>query len=67
VLGMIIVAGFITFAVQPTLKRNALLIANGLADEQQLARLQQQQARLTWINVSLSVLVLFCTAIASAQ
>jgi len=67
VLGMIIVASFITFAVQPTLKRNALLIANGLADEQQLRRLQQQQARLTWINVSLSVLVLLFTAIASAQ
>ncbi len=29
VLGMIIVAGFITFSVQPALKRNALLIANG--------------------------------------
>jgi uncharacterized membrane protein len=67
VLGMIVVASFITFAVQPALKRNALLIANGLADEQQLRRLQQQQARLTWINVSLSVLVLLFTAIASAQ
>jgi len=67
VLGMIIVAGFITFSVQPALKRNALLIANGLTDEQQLARLQQQQARLTWINLVLSVLVLFFTAIASAQ
>ena len=67
VLGMIVVAGFITFAVQPTLKRNALLIANGLADEQQLGRLQLQQARLTWINFGLSVLVLLFTAIASAQ
>jgi len=67
VLGMIVVAGFITFAVQPALKRNALLIANGLADEPQLAPLQQQQARLTWINVGLSVLVLLFTAIASAQ
>ena len=33
VLGMIVVAGFITFSVQPALRRNALLIANGLADE----------------------------------
>ena len=67
VLGMIVVAGFITFSVQPALKRNALLIANGLTDEQQLARLQQQQARLTWTNLILSVLVLLFTAIASAQ
>jgi uncharacterized membrane protein len=67
VLGMVAVAAFITFSVQPALKRNALLIANGLADEQQIARLQQQQARLTRINLVLSVLVLLFTAIASAQ
>ncbi len=67
VLGMIIVAVFITFSVQPALKRNALLIANGLADEQQVAHLQQQQVRLTRINLILSVLVLLFTAIASAQ
>jgi uncharacterized membrane protein len=67
VLGMIVAAGFITFSVQPALKRNALLIANGLADEAQLARLLQQQARLTWLNVGLSMLVLLFTAIASAQ
>lgn len=67
VLGMIIVAAFITYSVQPALKRNALLIANGLADEQQVARLQQQQTRLTRINLMLSVLVLLFTAVASAQ
>jgi putative copper export protein len=67
VLGMIIVAAFITFSVQPALKRNALLIANGLADELQIGRLQQQQVRLTRINLLLSVLVLLFTAIASSQ
>ena len=67
VLGMIGVAAFITFSVQPALRRNALLIANGLADEAQIARLQQQQTRLTRINLVLSVLVLLFTAIASAQ
>ena len=67
VLGMIIVAVYITFSVQPSLKRNALLIANDLADEQQIARVQQQQTRLTWINLVLSILVLLFTAIASAQ
>ena len=67
VLGMVIVAAYVTFSVQPALKRNALLIANGLADEQQIARMQQQQVRLTRINLILSVLVLLFTAIASSQ
>ena len=67
VLAMIVVAGIITFSVQPALKRNALLIANGLADEQQVARLQQQQTRLFRINLMLSVVVLLFTAVASAQ
>ena len=67
VLGMVGVAAYITFSVQPALKRTALLIANGVSDEQQLARLQRQQARLTRVNLILSVLVLLCTAIASAQ
>ncbi len=67
VLGMIIVAAVITFSVQPALKRNALLIANGLVDDAQIDRLQRQQTRLTRINLVLSILVLFFTAIASAQ
>jgi uncharacterized membrane protein len=67
VLGMIIVAAFITFSVQPALKRNALLIANGLADETQTARMRQQQTRLTRINLVLSIIVLLFTAIAGAQ
>jgi len=67
VLGMIVLAAILTFSVQPALKRNALLIANGLVDEQNSARLQQQQLRLTRLNLILSVLVLMFTAIASAQ
>ena len=67
VLGMIVLAAILTFSVQPALKRNALLIANGVADEQNSARLQQQQLRLTRLNLILSVLVLMFTAIASAQ
>ena len=66
VLGMIIVAAYITFSVQPALKRNALLIANGLADDQQIARVQKQQVRLTRINLVLSGLVLMFTAIATS-
>jgi putative copper export protein len=67
IVGMIILAGIITFSVQPALQRNALLVANGVADEAQGARLQQQQVRLTRLNLALSVLVLLFTAIASAQ
>ena len=67
IVGMIILAGIITFSVQPALQRNALLVANGVADEAQSARLQQQQVRLTRINLVLSGLVLLFTAIASAQ
>ena len=67
VLGMIVLAGVITFSVQPALRRNALLIANDIADEAELARVQKQQTRLTQLNLILSVLVLFFTAIASAQ
>jgi uncharacterized membrane protein len=65
--GMIILAGIITFSVQPALRRNALLVANGVADEVQSAQLQRQQVRLTRLNLALSVLVLFFTAVASAQ
>jgi len=65
--GMVVLAGIITFSVQPALRRNTLLVANGVADEAESARLQQQQIRLTRINLVLSVLVLLFTAVASAQ
>jgi uncharacterized membrane protein len=67
VLGMIVVAVFITFSVQPALQRNALLIANGVTDAAQVDRVQRQQTRLTRLNLVLSLSVLLFTAIASAQ
>jgi len=67
ILGMVLLAGIITFSVQPALRRNALLVANGVADEAQSTRLQHQQIRLTRVNLALSMLVLLFTAIASAQ
>jgi len=67
IVGMVILAGLITFSVQPALRRNALLVANGVADEAQSTRLQHQQIRLTRVNLALSMLVLLFTAIASAQ
>ncbi len=67
IIGMVLVAGVMTFSIQPALRRNALLVANGISDEAQGVRLQRQQVRLTQINLVLSVLVLLCTAVASAQ
>jgi uncharacterized membrane protein len=67
VLGMIGLATAITFSVQPALKRAALLIANEAADETEVARLRRRQERLARLNLGLSIVVLLCTAIASAQ
>ena len=67
IVGMVIIAGVMTFSLQPAIRRNALLIANDLVDEAAVARLQKQQARLTQLNLVLSTLVLLFTAIASAQ
>ncbi len=67
ILGMVIIAGIITFSLQPAIQRNALLIANDVVDERAIAKLRKQQARLTQINLILSVLVLFFTAIARTQ
>ncbi len=67
IVGMIVIAGVMTFSVQPAMTRNALLIAHGLGDEAAIAKLQKQQARLTQVNLALSIVVLLCTAMASAQ
>jgi hypothetical protein len=67
VIVMIGLAAFVTFSVQPALRRNALLAANGLEKPEDAAHLNAQQTRLTRLNLILSALVLVFTAIASAQ
>lgn len=67
IVGMVIIAGVMTFSIQPAVRRNALLLANDVADTADVARLQKRQARLTQLNLVLSVLVLLFTAMASAQ
>lgn len=67
IVGMVIVAGIMTFSIQPAVSRNALLIANDVIDETAVSQLQRQQTRLTRLNLGLSILVLLFTAIASAQ
>lgn len=67
VVGMIGLAAYVTFSVQPALRRQALLSANGVENPGDAARLQIQQVHLTRLNLILMVLVLIFTAIASAQ
>jgi len=67
VIGMFVLAAVITFSVQPAMKRAALLIANDAANETEIAHLRRRQQRLTRLNLVLSIIVLLCTAIASAQ
>jgi uncharacterized membrane protein len=64
---MIALAAYVTFSVQPALRRNALLVANGVDNPIEAARLTVQQTRLTRLNLGLMVLVLIFTALASAQ
>lgn len=67
VIAMIALAAYVTFSVQPALRRNALLVANGVENPVEAARLQAQQKRLTRLNLGLMVVVLIFTALASAQ
>ncbi len=67
VAAMIGLAAYVTFSVQPALRRNALLVANGVENPIEAARLQTQQTRLTRLNLGLMILVLIFTALASAQ
>lgn len=67
VVGMIGLAAYLTFSVQPALRRQALLSANGVENPDDAARLQIQQVRLTRLNLILMLLALILTAIASAQ
>ena len=64
---MIALAAYVTFSVQPALRRNALLVANGVENPTEAARLNLQQTRLTRLNLGLMVLVLVFTALATAQ
>jgi uncharacterized membrane protein len=65
--GMIALAAYVTFSVQPALRRNALLVANGVENPTEAARLQIQNTRLTRLNLGLMIVVLIFTALASAQ
>jgi len=67
VIGMIGLAAYLTFSLQPARRRLALLAANGVDNPAEAARLHRQQTRLTRLSLILMTLILICTAIASAQ
>ena len=67
VIAMIVVAGMITFSIQPALRRNAMLIAHGVDDAGMADKLKAQQTRLMRIDLALSGVVLILTAVARAQ
>lgn len=60
---MILVSGYVTWGLLPTLQRNTLLRAAGRGvNEVQEARLQRRETWMLRINLALSILVLLLTA-----
>jgi uncharacterized membrane protein len=66
VAGMFVCGLALQYGVAPALERSTLLVEHHKGDPAELDRLQRREARLTWINVALGVLVLGFTAWATA-
>jgi uncharacterized membrane protein len=66
VAGMFVCGLALQYGVAPALERSTLLVEHHKGDPAELGRLQRREARLTWINVALGVLVLGFTAWATA-
>ncbi len=66
VIGMVICGVALQWGVAPALERATLLAEHHKGDLAELERLRQREARLTWVNVGLGVLVLGFTAWATA-
>lgn len=65
---MVLVSGYITWGLLPTLKRSALQrLAGRSVDEEKLARLRRQETWLLRLNLALSIVVLMLTAWARAS
>jgi uncharacterized membrane protein len=65
VAGMVVVGGIMQWGVLPALERAMIRVRKGLAAPD-LDRLRKQERRLVAINCALGVLVLVCTAVATA-
>ncbi|MCC6801336.1 MAG: CopD family protein [Anaerolineae bacterium] len=66
VAGMFICGLALQYWVAPALERASLLVEKAKGDPAELDQLQKREARLTWVNVGLGVLVLGFTAWATA-
>ena len=62
ILGMFVCGLILQYQVVPELERATLLVEHHKGDPAELERLRRSEARLTWINVGLGVLVLGFTA-----
>jgi uncharacterized membrane protein len=62
IFGMIICGLALQYWVAPSLERATLLLEHQKGDPAELERLRRNEARLTWLNVGLGVLVLGFTA-----
>jgi uncharacterized membrane protein len=65
-LGMIVIGGVLQYGVFPALERASLLSERGKGDAATDERLRRREVRLTWVNIVLAVVVLACTAAATA-
>jgi uncharacterized membrane protein len=66
IVGMIAVGLALQYRIVPALERASLLTERGKGDPAEYERLRRRELRLTWLNIAFSVLVLACTAYATA-
>ncbi|MDL1901010.1 hypothetical protein FBR02_09610 [Anaerolineae bacterium CFX9] len=62
IIGMVIAGLVLQYGVAPALERATMLLERGKGDADAIASLRRREARLTWLNVVLGVMVLACSA-----
>ena len=65
-IGMVVFALVLQYGVVPALERATLLLERGKGDAAETARLRRREDALMWANIALAVVVLACTAYATA-
>jgi hypothetical protein len=64
--GMVVFALVLQYGVVPAAERTRFLIERGKGDPAEAARLRRREDTLMWANIALAVVVLACTAYATA-
>jgi uncharacterized membrane protein len=64
--GMVVFALVLQYGVVPAAERTRFLIERGKGDPAEAARLRRREDALMWANMALAVVVLACTAYATA-